>query len=255
MIFRSALAALALVAAAALHPALPARAAANAADAPPVLVELFTSQGCSSCRPADAYMAELARRDDLVALSMHVNYWDYIGWKDPFASNATTERQRAYGRRLDRGQVYTPQIVIDGIDGVVGSNRRAVERAIAAARAAQRLRLRIDARLSPDGGLVVEIPAVPAFKGVADVWLARFDAERTTPVARGENAGYVLRNYNVVRSLAHIGMWSGKPLEIDLPPDVLMAGEGGRDGCVVIVQRAGLGPVLGVRKLALPGDS
>jgi len=253
MVFRPVLAALALVAVA-LQPTPAARAAG---DTPPLLVELFTSQGCSSCRPADAYMEELARRDDLVALSMHVNYWDYIGWKDPFASNATTDRQRAYGRRLDRGQVYTPQIVIDGRDGVVGSNRRAVERAIDDARAAQRLRLRlrIDARLAPDGGLVVVVPAAPSFKGAADVWLARFDAERVTPVPRGENAGYVIRNVNVVRSLAHIGMWSGKPLEIDLPPDVLMAGEGGRDGCVVIVQIAGLGPVLGVRELALPGDS
>ncbi len=251
MVFRPALAALALAAAA----LLPISAARATTDAPPLLVELFTSQGCSSCRPADAYMEELARRDDLVALSMHVNYWDYIGWKDPFASNATTDRQRAYGRRLDRGQVYTPQIVIDGLDGVVGSNRRAVERAIDDARAAQRLRLRIDARLAPDGGLVVVIPAAPSFKGAADVWLARFDAERVTPVPRGENAGYVIRNINVVRSLAHIGMWSGKTLEIDLPPDVLMAGEGGRDGCVVIVQTAGLGPVLGVRKLALPGGS
>ena len=100
----------------------------------PVLVELFTSQGCSSCPPAEAYLGELALRDDLVVLSMHVNYWDYIGWKDPFASDDTTNRQRAYGLRIGQDRVYTPQMVMNGVFDAVGSRRGLVNQAIARAR-------------------------------------------------------------------------------------------------------------------------
>ncbi len=214
------------------------------------LVELFTSQGCSSCPPADAYIGDLAKRDDVVALSFHVNYWDYIGWKDPFASEVTTARQREYGRRLARGRVYTPQMVIDGVFDAVGSNRGAVERAIVRARAAPRPRLDIGLARGADDGLVVSLPGAP-FSGEATVWLARYDHRNVTPVRRGENAGREVRNYNVVRDLRVVGTWTGQPLEIRVPASVLTSGEGGRDGCAIIVQADGLGPVLGVRKLVL----
>ena len=216
---------------------------------PQTLVELFTSQGCSSCPPADAFVAELGERDDIIALSMHVNYWDYIGWKDPFASEITTARQRSYARHLSRGMVYTPQTVIDGAAHTVGSNRASLERAIRKARGAERPRLAIDLALTDDKGLSVSVPGAH-FSGQAAVWLARYDTERLTPVSRGENAGRTLRNTNVVRVLQRIGTWTGEPLELRLPASVLTAGEGGRDGCVVIVQEENLGPVLGVRKLA-----
>ncbi len=227
---------------------------ARAQDAAsPTLVELFTSQGCSSCPPADAFIGELARRDDVVALSLHVNYWDYIGWKDPFASEATTNRQRAYGERLSRGRVYTPQMVIDGILHAVGSDKKAVRRAIAVARAQSPPRLDIGLERTPDGGLVVSVPG-GRFDGIATVWLARYDFEHDTPVARGENAGRTVRNFNVVREIRQIGSWSGLPVEIRLPASALTQGEGGRDGCVIIVQAEMTGPVLGVRKLML-GDT
>ena len=226
--------------------------AAAARAEPPTLVELYTSQGCSSCPPADAYIGELARRDDVVALSLHVNYWDYIGWKDPFASDETTARQRRYGRRLARGMVYTPQMVIDGVIDAVGSDRAAVERAIAMARSQRRTRLDIGLARTDDDGLVVSLPGAHV-EGTATVWLARYDSEHATPVRRGENAGRMVRNYNVVRDLRKIGAWTGAPLDIRLPASVLTAGEGGRDGCVVIVQADGFGPVLGVRKLDLGG--
>ena len=233
-----------LVAAATLFGAVAARAQG------PTLIELFTSQGCSSCPAADAFVAELGEREDVIALSMHINYWDYIGWKDPFASEATTARQRSYARRLSRGMVYTPQTVIDGAAHAVGSNRGSVERAILKARAQPRLRLDIGLALTDDKGLVVSLPGAH-FDGAAAVWLARYDAEQITPVSRGENSGRTLRNTNVVRDLQKIGTWTGEPLELHLPASALTAGEGGRDGCVIIVQAENFGPVLGVRKLAL----
>jgi hypothetical protein len=220
---------------------------------PATLIELFTSQGCSSCPPADALAAELGERDDVSALSMHVNYWDYIGWKDPFASEVTTDRQRSYGRLLSRGMVYTPQTVIDGAAHTVGSNRASLESAIRKARDADRLRLDIGLAMTDDKGLAVSLPGA-RYSGSAAVWLARYDKEHSTRVARGENAGRTLRNTNVVRDLQRIGTWTGEPLEIRLPASALTAGEGGRDGCVIIVQEEDLGPVLGVGQLALTNN-
>ena len=231
-------------------------AAASHAEepAPPTLVELFTSQGCSSCPPADAYVGVLDERDDVVVLSLHVNYWDYIGWKDPFASDALTKRQRNYGRRLSRGMVYTPEMVIDGVVDAVGSDRKAVERAIAKVRAENRMRLDIGISRADDGGLIVSVPGA-RFDGEATVWLTRYDAVHETEVRRGENAGRMIRNFNVVRDLSRIGSWTGLPLEIRLPESALTTGEGGRDGCAIIVQTDATGPVLGVRKMVLSDDS
>ena len=234
--------------------ALAGAATARAEQGKPVtLVELFTSQGCSSCPPADRFAAELDRRDDVIALTLHVNYWDYIGWRDPFASDATTDRQRAYGRRLARGMVYTPQMVIDGVLDAVGSDRYAVKRAIAEARKTNRLRLDIDVRSDGNDGLVVSLPG-GQFDGTAAVWLARFDAEQVTDVMRGENTGRTLRTVNVVRDLRQIGAWTGVPVDFHLPASLLTAGEGGRDGCAVIVQAEGFGAVLGVHKMAFAAD-
>ena len=101
--------------------------AASVAEPAPVVVELFTSQGCSRCPPADAYLAELARRPDIVALSFHVDYWNYVGWRDPFSSTRWSKRQRDYGASLNRRFVYTPQIVVDGRDESIGSRRPRVE--------------------------------------------------------------------------------------------------------------------------------
>ena len=220
-------------------------------DAPPVLVELFTSQGCSSCPPAEAYLVELAGRDDLVALSMHVNYWDYIGWTDRFASQETTDRQRAYGQRIGRGRVYTPQMVINGVLDAVGSRRGAVDGAIASAQAGTGLKLAIDLALDEDGGLLISLPGAH-YPGEAVVWLARYDREHKTEIERGENAGRTLHNVNVVRELRQIGTWTGQPLEIRLPAGALTTADGkGNDGCVIIVQDDGFGQVLGVRMMAL----
>ena len=215
----------------------------------PVVVELFTSQGCSSCPPADALLGELAQRDDVVALSMHVDYWDYIGWKDPFASPQITERQRRYSRELGKRFVYTPQIVVDGRHDVVGSRRGEVTALIEQAKAAEKP-LTLSFR-ETNGGEVV-IPAGQAPDEGATVWLAVYDESHETDIQRGENRGRKLRYSNVVRELEELAVWRGE--ELVLPVDLVAAAARGRDGCAVIVQHGRTGPILGAIAMDLPAS-
>jgi hypothetical protein len=190
------------------------------ADTPrrPVVLELFTSEGCSSCPPADAVLTELATHPDLLPLAFHVTYWDSLGWKDPFSLEAATARQRAYAATLGQDTVYTPELVVNGQRGVVGSDRAAVTAAIDAARrepsAPAILRLR-----GSSAGLAVDIGDG---SGAAAVWLIGFDRQHQTAVGRGENGGRTLLEANIVRSVRRIGTWSGKPLHLDAEP---IAGE------------------------------
>ena len=184
----------------------------------PVLVELFTSQGCSSCPPADAMLRELAARSDVLALGFHVDYWDYLGWADPFASPRFTARQQAYAQRQG-WQVYTPQLVIDGDTALVGSRRGAAEDCIDAARKAQRT---VPAQIVRDGAsLRLTVVKAEASDAAGEVWLLSFDAERSTDIARGENAGRRIVYPNVVRSLRKLGDWRNEPLDLRerLTPD------------------------------------
>jgi hypothetical protein len=209
----------------------------------PVVVELFTSQGCSSCPPADAFLGELARRSDVIALAFHIDYWDYIGWKDPLASSAWTERQHAYKRALGLHMVYTPQMVIDGRADAVGSEQRTVNDAIAAA-AAQDDKVVVSIAREAEGRYRVTLPAAGSDQPgpPATVWLVVFDREHTTPVKDGENTGRTLTDYNAVRELRAIGRWSGAADELTLDIDeAAMAGK----GCAVIVQSDSAGPILG----------
>lgn len=226
--------------------AVPASAAAPAGDGSPTVVELFTSQGCSSCPPADEYLGELARRDDLIALSFHVDYWDYIGWKDTFALPQSAVRQRRHGKYLNARYVYTPEMVIDGIADVVGSRIDDVERAIAEARRATRDPLPVALVASTGDRATIGIGAGSGMPS-AEVWLIEFDAERTVDVLRGENSGRQLTYRNVVRNIRNVGRWRGDAMEI--PVDLAPMREAGRDGCVVIVQKEGGGPVFGAARL------
>lgn len=211
------------------------------AEEPPVVVELFTSQGCSSCPPADRLLGELRTRDDVIALSFHVDYWDYIGWEDPFAKARYTERQREYVRVMGGRYVYTPQMVFDGHLEAVGSRRAEVQARIARAKAdgkAVRPQLVADA-----GGSRIVVPEGKAETSAA-VWLVLYDGRHETPVARGENAGSRLANYNVVRRLERIGTWTGSRLEI--PVNLEAARAEGHAGCAVLVQENdGNGPIVG----------
>lgn len=201
----------------------------------PVVVELFTSQGCSSCPPADALLSTLADRPDVLALAFHVDYWNRLGWTDPFSGAWATARQTAYAAQLGSDQVYTPQAVIDGRGDVVGSDREALDSAIAAARTDPSVPVQLTA--SGTGLQVVVDPAAPAD---AVLWLVGFDDRHDTPVRRGENAGKTLVDRNVVRSLTRLDGWT--------PGGVVAAARPEGDRMAVLLQAAD-GHILGAARL------
>lgn len=204
----------------------------------PVVVELFTSQGCSSCPPADAYLIELSKgRHDVLPLAFHVTYWDQLGWKDPFSLPSATERQNQYGRRFGDGS-YTPEIVVDGAASMVGSRRSEVASAIERAKRDSLTAAAV--RVTRKGKLVsIEIGSG---SGSGRVLLIGFDHEHTTPIGRGENGGRTLTEANIVRSFRWVGQWSGNPLQISEQfPE-------GQD--VAVVLEAPNGQVIGASRLA-----
>ena len=218
------------------------------ADSPKVVLELFTSQGCSSCPSADAFLGELAEsRDDVVALSFHVDYWDYIGWEDRFATAEMTARQKDYARQLGIAYVYTPQLVIDGARHVTGSNRHAVKNAIAVSKAAKARRAPVTLTSNAPDRLTVEIGHSDGYYGDATIWLVSVDRQHTTTVDAGENRGRTLVNYNVVRDYRPIGRWIGNAMTLELGADELSGAEAGRgEGCAVLVQgHHGKGRIMG----------
>ena len=186
---------------------------AQAADAArPAVEELFTSQGCSSCPPANDNLAGLAGRPEILALSFGVTYWDNLGWKDTFASPAFTARQWDYAHGLRHRQVWTPQMVVNGRSDVTGASRGEIDRAL---RAADRGGGGPALSLT---GETVSVGAGVAPTGGAEVWLVRYDPRTVqVPVRRGENSGLTLPHRNVVRELVRIGRWKGQPLKIAAP--------------------------------------
>jgi len=217
-----------------------------AGEAPrPVVVELFTSQGCSSCPPADRLLGEIKHQPGVIALSLHVDYWDYIGWEDPYGKARHTDRQQAYKRRLALDYVYTPQIVVDGRLQAVGSRRSAVVEGIERARATP-------PAVRPS--LTAARAVIPAAEiaGTARVWLVTFDAEHATRVGAGENAGDRLVNHNVVRAWRDLGAYTGQRREIAL--DLADARAAGRSGCALMVQAEGTGAIRGAAMLRFDGS-
>ncbi len=218
-----------LTTAAAAAFAAPARAATR-----PVVLELFTSQGCSDCPPADAYLGELARRPGVIALAWHIDYWDNLGWRDPFASPFSTARQKAYAGHLEQ-VVFTPALVIDGTAMVVGSRRPDVETAIEHARS---LAVSVSLTRTADG-LAADIGGAGTS---VHALLASYDPEQATSVGAGENEGARLREYRIVRDAAVLASWDGAPRRLTAP-----AVPPGR-GAVLLIQSADL-RVLGAADL------
>ncbi len=210
-----------------------------AAQNGPVVVELFTSQGCSSCPPADAMLHDLAKRDDVIALALHVDYWDYIGWKDIFGRPEHTARQHAYARAANATTVYTPQMIIGGVDHVVGSRPIQVMDAL---QAHSRQGNVFDVNLTRRGDDVV-ISAAPGARGDYVVQLVRYTPEATVSIVRGENAGRDLSYSNIVTSWDVIGRWDGRSAL------ALEADAAGDSPIVVIIQKATNGPILGAAEL------
>ncbi len=213
----------------------------------PVVIELFTSQGCSSCPPADRLLEELSARDDILALGYHVDYWDYIGWSDPFASPDSTQRQRAYGRAFDLRSVFTPQMVIDGEASVVGSRSRDVHRAVEDAADSREQRVAVTVVQPAPDRLVVTVGAAHYDGEPADIVLVRYDDAHVTEIRRGENRGKTLTDVNVVRQFDVIGQWRGEPMTIsaNLPLSDIPG------GCAVLVQKRGHGAILGAARIMI----
>lgn len=219
--------------------------AAGAASGGPWAVELFTSQGCSSCPPADAFLGKLRERADIVALSFHVDYWDYIGWKDPFASREATQRQHIYARSLKQRNVYTPEMVVDGIGHGPGIDRSGIDTLLAEAKRRSPQRAVPELVRAADGTLTVKLAPFKVENGPADVMLAVYDRRHSTPVRRGENDGRMLDNFNVVRRIEMLARWDGTAASWTVPADRFAAGQ----GLAVLVQGPECGPMLGCNKL------
>ena len=191
------------------------------ADASVVLVELFTSQGCSSCPPADRNLAELAKRKDVLALSLHVDYWDYLGWRDTFGQEAHTRRQIAYRDLMGARVIYTPQVIVHGSLDVPGHRAKAIETAIARARLDGE---RVDMRIVDDGGMLMAVIGKKADPSKCTLWIAAYHQARKVAIERGENAGRSITYHNVVKQLMRVGSWDGTAQKIALPSPA--AGEG-----------------------------
>lgn len=207
------------------------------AETSPVVVELYTSQGCSSCPPADELLAKLAKRDDVLPLALHVDYWDYLGWKDGFADPAHSERQRGYAHVGGRKMIYTPQMIVMGQEDVVGAKGMELADLITAHKAKKPT---VEITMDRDGKtLRVDLAAVdPSVSGVLDVHLVRFLPFQKVKVKRGENAGRLLGYANVVEDWSLVDQWDPKQ-----PKELNLALEGDLPSAIV-VQRPNYGPIL-----------
>lgn len=263
---------------------LVAGAGAQAGSLRPVVVELFTSQGCNSCPPADIFLGKLAQRPDVLALTLPVTYWDMLGWKDSLANDANTRRQKEYAAALGHGGVYTPQIIVDGVQDVVGSRIASVEAAIEARSQAIEAGMAIaevhnaeetvtasritsgdeSASMPPphhgdplvpvalnENGqeLHINIGAVDGAQN-ATVWLLHLRSAVTVAIKAGENEGRSITYHNVVGDIRAVGVWKGASLSLTLPRSA-MAGLP-HDAVAVLVQHGGYGHVIGASYIAHP---
>jgi hypothetical protein len=188
-----------------------------AAGEPRAVIELFTSQGCSSCPPADKVLGELANDSSLVTMSLPVDYWDYLGWKDTLALHGHSNRQRAYANARGDREVYTPQVVVNGIVHVLGSNKAAIEQAIAQTkRTAAPLMLPVNLAVA-NGKVTVTVQAGEGQHRSAEVWLCPITSKAKVAIGRGENRGSTVTYTNVVRRWVKLGTWNGKTQTFSLP--------------------------------------
>lgn len=215
---------------------------ATAADAPsrPLVIELFTAQGCSSCPPADAYLGKLSERQDVLALAFHVDYWDSFGWRDRFELRQFVERQNAYVRNFHRPSAFTPQFVLDGRNDALDTS--------SIVQALQEPRDTVPVMLAlHEGQLAVDVGGETGAR-LSDVLLVAFLRHAVSHVGRGENAGKVLEEFNIVRSIRTLGDWKGAPVSYrvnvsSLPSDAT--------DVAVLVQARGEGPIIGAAAQSL----
>ncbi len=173
-----------------------------------VVVELFTSQGCSSCPPADKLLGELAKRDNVIALAMHVDYWDYLGWKDTFASPENTKRQRQYAAKGKRRSIFTPEAIIMGEDSLVGHSKRKIEASLKAHGAAARS-VEVAAKAG-SGVIAIAVRSYGDNVAISRILLASIMPHSEVEILRGENRGKSIYYHNIVTDLAEVAVWDGK---------------------------------------------
>jgi hypothetical protein len=222
-------------------------AAAEVRSAPKAVLELFTSQGCSSCPGADAILRELGGHADLITLAYHVDYWDYIGWTDTFGAKANSDLQRSYAQSWGSSRIYTPQLIVNGLSGVVGSRQKDVEGALGAAS----LDLPVAVSVGTD---MLDVSIGPRAGGAkAMVWLVTFKDHSEVAIERGENAGKTMDYTQIVTGRQMLGMWdpaAGTHLKLSLS-EIMAAGS---NGAVILVQadQDGLpGAILGATSIQL----
>jgi hypothetical protein len=219
------------------------------ADPPRAVVELFTSQGCSSCPPADELLVEYSRQPDIIALSLPVNYWDYLGWKDTLAHVAFTERQKAYAHSRSDRQVFTPQMIVNGKKSCIGSDRAQIENAIQYTSKGRKT-LPVNVTVNEQSGTVtIQVEETPeTAQREAEVWVLPVLRTQTVPIERGENRGKTITYANVVRGLNRLGEWRGGSARFEMP---LETARKGGDAYVVLLQStdaARPGVILGAAK-------
>ncbi len=215
----------------------------GAENSRPAVVELYTSQGCSSCPPADALLGELARKPNVLALGFHVDYWNDLGWTDPFALPDAVIRQSAYSKARGQSSVYTPQVVVDGHDEYLGSDRSKIERA------AEEVRTGVPVTLDvADQNLVIALGGAQCL-APSDVLAITFLRKAVSKIGRGENSGRTLEEFNIVRSIRKIGKWNGDPVTFHVPVSGIP-----RDATdfAVLVQLPGQAQIIGAATRALP---
>lgn len=213
-----------------------AGAAPAHADSRLNVVELFQSQGCSSCPPANANVMALSDRDDVLALSFGVTYWDYLGWRDTFAKPAFTQRQRDYMRGLGASNVYTPQVVVNGRADLAGQVRADLERAI---------RRNVRPPFEPAITVAARALTIGEVRGQNDVWLVWYDPRVVeVPIRRGENGGRTLPHRNVVHAIVHLGLCSGAQTRLKLPPSPHPSLRG-----AILVQQKDGGPIVAAARV------
>lgn len=215
------------------------------------VLELFTSQGCSSCPAADRLLGEFTRDPSLITLSLAVDYWDYLGWQDTLALHGHSKRERAYAEARGDRDVYTPQVVVNGEVAVLGSDKAAIERAIAQTRTkAQPLSVPVTLKIA-DGKIVADVAAATGAVRQAEVWLCPITGKVTVNVGRGENGGKTLTYYNVVRGWKKLGDWNGTVASFSHPLDDVQGAD--IDSFAVLVQKGAAakpGVVLGAATIA-----
>lgn len=206
-----------------------------------VVVELYTSQGCSSCPPADEMMAVLAEREDVIALSLHVDYWDYIGWKDEFADPRHAKRQRGYAMEAGRRSVYTPEMIVNGTSDIVGAKPMKLATAIDKHKGDAKT---VELKLTRNGDMIaIDAKKVSGSQAAMTVHMVRYQPRRKSNITRGENAGRTLEYVNVAQDWQQLTTWNGdEPLQIE-------AAAPGDWPIVVLVQRDDYGPILAAGRI------